>query len=100
MPARILAHPLEQVVANVLLPGFKFATGVAHKLHSLREANLLQIPLRDRDSVVDVRESNNLEKETEQCLPIPGEHVERLQVRTVPGMSYGELSNISDGNGA
>ena len=87
-------------MADVLLPGFKLATGVAHVLHSLREANLLQIPLRDRHSIVDVRESNNLEEETEQCLPIPGEHVERLQVWTVPGMPYGELSNISDGNGA
>ena len=86
-------------MADVLLPGFKFATGVAHVLHSLREANLLQIPLRDRDSIVDVRESNNLEEETEQRLPIPRKYVERLQVWNVPDMPDGELSDISDGNG-
>ena len=100
MPAGILAHSSEQVMTNVLLPGFKFATGVAHVLHSLREANLLQIPLRDRHSIVDVLESNMLEEETEQRLPVPGKHVERLQVWTVPGMPNGELSDISDGNGA
>ena len=103
MPAGVLTDSFEQVMADMLLPGFKLAPGVAHVLHSLRKANLFQIPLCGRRPVVRVPKSDMLEKEAEQCLTIPGEHVECLKVGKVwnfSGMSDGELSDASDGNGA
>ena len=73
VPAGVLTDSLEQVVADVLLPGLELATGVTHVLHSLREANLLQIPLRKGHAIIDVFEADVLGEEAEQGLPLPHE---------------------------